>query len=221
MKTIFITGSTDGIGKQTAFELAKLGHKIFLHGRDLGKIYSVRDEIKYQTGNENINFFISDFASFKSVREMCDEIISENIKFDVLINNAGVYITEKNITEDGNEFTFQIKHLSTILLTNLLLQNITDGGRIVNLSSIAHVRGKIDFNNLNSESFFDGYFAYSLSKLSNSMFTFSLAEKLKERNITVNCLHPGVINTKLLHKGFDVQGDNLIEGCKTSIYAAL
>ncbi len=221
-KIILVTGATDGIGKQTALELAKSGHKIIVHGRTKEKAQLSANEIIDRTGNKEIEFAVADFSSLKEVRRLADEIKERFDALNVLINNAGVYKKKKEITEDGFEATFAINHLAPFLLTNLIIDILLKNApsRIINVSSVAHQRGKIDFENLNAEKCFDGYGSYSLSKLANIIFSNELADKLKNTKVTVNSLHPGVIGTKLLKEGFGMGGASIMEGAETSIFLA-
>ncbi len=221
-KTILVTGSTDGIGKQTAFELAKLGNKLIIHGRNDIRCRNVTEWMKNESGNDNIEYLAADFFSLSAVRDMAAEIKNRFSSIDVLINNAGVYMNEFVITPDGFESTFAVNHLAPFLLTNLILDVIINSGssRIINVSSIAHVRAKLEWDNLNAEKSFDPYYAYSLSKLANILFTNKLARLLETSSTTVNSLHPGVISTKLLHTGFNIEGAGLEEGASTPVYLA-
>lgn len=227
-KTVLITGSTDGIGKQTAIDLAAKGATVLIHGRDKNKGLSVLNEIKSKTKNNNIIFCLSDFSSLKQVRKLAEEIRATHTRLDVLINNAGVYIKERVLSEDGFEMNFAVNHLAHFLLTNLLLDlliksspsRLTDGQtRIINVSSEVHQSAGLDFENLNGEKHFSGYSAYALSKLANVMFTYNLAEKLKGTGVTANCLHPGVINTKLLGRGSGIWR-SVKSGAKVPVYLA-
>jgi NAD(P)-dependent dehydrogenase (short-subunit alcohol dehydrogenase family) len=150
-KIVLITGSTDGIGKQTALELAQKGATVLIHCRDLKKGKVVVDEIIQQTTNSNIDLFISDFSSLKQVKKLAEDIQAKHDHLDVLINNAGVYIKKRILTEDGYEMTFQVNHLAHFLLTNLLLDLIKQStpARIINVSSMAH-SSSIDFKYLQS-----------------------------------------------------------------------
>jgi len=217
-KIILVTGSTDGIGKQTAFDLAKMGATVLIHGRDQGRCKRTVKEIKNATGNDSSEFFVSDLSSMNQVRNLADEIKSKHEKLNVLINNAGIIEKRRKITEDGYEMTFAINHLAYFLLTGLLLDLLIENApsRIVNVSSMAH-SSNIDFDNLHGEKYFDGWEAYSLSKLCNILFTYELAERLKGMGVTANCLHPGMINTKLLRMNFS-SGRPVSEGSKTSVY---
>jgi NAD(P)-dependent dehydrogenase (short-subunit alcohol dehydrogenase family) len=219
-KTILITGSTDGIGKQTAIELAKFGSRIIIHGRNGERCKKAAVEIADKTENLNIDYLSADFTSLAQVKEMANSMNSKYERLDVLINNAGVFENEKIFTINGYEKTFSINHLAHFLLTNLLIDllKITAPSRIINVSSIAHSNCDFDLENLNGEKYFNNYNAYAISKAANILFTYKLAEDLKETDVTVNSLHPGVITTKLLRKGFNMQGASLEEGASTSVY---
>ncbi len=221
-KRVLITGSTDGIGKQTAIDLAEKGFDIILHGRDENRCMKVRKIINERFPSVEVNYFVSDFSSMQQVNKFADELIERFDRIDVLINNAGVYMNHKVITDDGFETTFAVNHLAMFLVTNRILDLVknSDYARIINVSSIAHTSGEINFENLNGELRFDDYEAYAQSKLANLLFTYKLAELLKNSHVTVNCLHPGVIDTKLLRAGFSIQGGSLKEGASTSVYLA-
>jgi len=220
-KTILITGSTDGIGKQTALDLAKMGATVLLHGRNPARADKVLHEIKKTTGNNRIGVFIADLSSLKQVRNLSGQVLKKHERLDVLINNAGVYETMHRISEDGFEMTLAVNHLAPFLLTLLLLDLIKKSApcRIINVSSQVHA-SSIDFENLNAEKHYSAYEAYSQSKLCNVLFTYELAERLKGTGITVNCLHPGVIDTKLLKAGWGMGGSPVTQGAKTSVYLA-
>jgi len=220
-KTVLITGSTDGIGKQAALELAKMGARIFIHGRNGKRCQHTISFLKNHGINAQMEYFCADLSDFKQVRRMADDVLNNTDRLDVLINNAGIFEKERKLSKDGFEMTFAVNHLAYFLLTGLLLDLLKDSSpaRIVNVSSMAH-SSNIDFTNLQGEKHYSGREAYGLSKLANILFTFSLAEILMDSNVTVNCLHPGVISTKLLHAGFSFGGDSWEEGAKTSVYLA-
>ena len=220
-KIVLITGSTDGIGKQTALDLADIGCRVIVHGRNPALTESTANYIASKTGNSSIDFFVADFSSLQNVRQLSRKIHLKYGHLDVLINNAGVFMNERGLSHDGYEMTFAINHLAHFYLTNLLfdlLQN-SPQGRIVSVASMAHA-SDLDFENLQGEKFFDAYTAYSYSKLCNILFTYLLADKIFDSPITVNSLHPGVISTKLLHAGWGSGGSRIQEGSSTSVYLA-
>ena len=221
-KTILITGATDGIGKQTAIELAQMGHTLILHGRDTKRGEALVSEISKHSGNDTICYANADFCDFNEVVGLAEFIKSKFNKLDVIINNAGVFETEKTILGNGLEKTFMVNHMAMFTLTNILLPLIikTPNSRIVNVSSMAQA-STMDFNNLNGEKHFDTYNAYALSKLENVLFTYKLDRIIQGTETAVNCLHPGIISTKLLHAGWGAGGGNLKQGASTSIYLAV
>jgi len=220
-QTILVTGATDGIGKQTAKELAMAKYHVIVHGRNEDKVNATIEELKKETENEDIEGQAADFESLKEVSELSDKLNKNYSKLDVLINNAGIFQNKKEETADGYEKTFQINHLAPFLLTNKLLDLLekSEKPRIVNVTSMIHATA-IDFENLQGEQSFDGSSAYSLSKLCNILFTYKLAEKLESSTIKVNCLHPGVINTKLLRNNYGNIGNSVKEGAENVIYVA-
>lgn len=220
-KIVLITGSTDGIGKQTASDLAEKGAHVIVHGRNKDKAFLAAEEVTQKSGGANIEYVVGDLSSQEQIRKISKDIHVRFDKIDVLINNAGVYKTERELNEKGFELTFAINHLSYFLLTGLLLDLVkkSDYARIVNVASMAHGQD-LDFDNLNGELYYDGYDAYSRSKLCNIMFTYKLARLLSDTQVTTNVLHPGVISTKLLHVGFGSGGSQLSQGSKTSMYLA-
>lgn len=203
-----ITGSTDGIGKEAASMLAFKGYRVIIHGRNNGKVRKVVKELRELTKNPNVDGVIADFNHLKSVDRMSEEIIDRYENIDVLINNAGIFEYERRLTADGLESTFQVNYLSHFLLTNRLLKAMKKETRswIINVSSMVHA-SYFDRHNIQKEKNYDGYEAYSESKLYNVLFTYKLFRILgKENNIHVYAVHPGVINTKLLAKGWTLVG---------------
>jgi NAD(P)-dependent dehydrogenase (short-subunit alcohol dehydrogenase family) len=222
-KLILVTGATDGIGKQTALELARDGARIVLHGRSQTKLEATRDELQRLVPGSAVEIAAADFASLADVRRMAEDVAARHPAIDVLINNAGVYMNQHATSHDGHEMTFAVNHLAPFLLTHLLLPALRAAprARIVNVSSVAHMRGVLDFENLHGEKGFAPYGAYALSKLANVLFTVELARRLAGEPITVNALHPGVVSTKLLTEGFGMQGqESLTQGAATSVYLA-
>ncbi|RLD38771.1 MAG: short-chain dehydrogenase [Bacteroidetes bacterium] len=218
---IFITGATDGIGKQTALELALLGHTVFIHGRNPSRLSETKDWILSQAPNAIIESFKADFASLQEVKQMAQTFLSKNKPLEVLINNAGVFEKKLTYSAEGFERTFAINHLAHFYLTYLFLPHLKSqaSARIINVASMAQATS-INFKALNAENGYNPYEAYELSKLCNILFTFKLARKLKDSSITVNTLHPGVIGTKVLYAGWGMGGSSWHSGAATSIYLA-
>jgi NAD(P)-dependent dehydrogenase (short-subunit alcohol dehydrogenase family) len=222
-RTVLVTGSTDGIGKETALQLARMGAEVLLHGRSQEKGVAVQEEINRRTGNDRMQFFRADLSSQKQVRKMAAEIRERHDRLHVLINNAGTFEPERRITEDGLEKTFAVNYLAQFLLTHELLDLMkrSSPARVINVASIAHWNGSMDWSNLQGERRYEGFDAYARSKLAVVLFTYSLARHLKGSGVTANCLHPGVIKTKLLRAGFgDYPGGAPEKGARTSVYLA-
>lgn len=218
-KIILITGSTDGIGKQTAFDLAALGYDILIHGRDITKCKKVTEEIKAKHPKVQVNYFMADLSVPKDIEQMSNEIHTKYTSLNVLINNAGLIENNRKVDKNGIERTFMVNHLAPFYLTLLLLDLIKKGrpSRIINVSSQVHA-ASIDFDNLLGEKNYDGRKAYGLSKLGNILFANELVTRLNDESIAVNSLHPGVIDTNLIRKGWNMRGSHVSKGTKTILH---
>ena len=201
-KTCLITGASDGIGKETAFSLAKQGAKVIIVGRNQKKCENVVSEIIQLTQNNQVEFLLADLSLMREVNNLAERIMYGYRHLDVLINNVGAFFRKRELTEEGLERTFALNHLSYFLLTHKLLPLLEHSrtARIVNVASIAHIRTDMDFDNLNGEKnwswYGGGWNAYCCSKLANIMFTYQLSKKLEGKQITANCLHPGFVASK-------------------------
>ena len=221
---VLVTGSSDGIGKETAGALAERGARVILHGRDPERLAEAAREIDRRSGTWPVAQEIADLASQADLRRFAARLLDHHPRLDVLINNAGVFMNSRQLTEDGLETTFAVNHLAAVLLTHLLLPALSESpqGRIINVSSGAHMSARLDWENLHGERSFDGFAAYALSKLGNVLFAVELARRLRGTPITVNALHPGVVSTRLLRAGFGGHGtDSLQEAAATSVHLAL
>ncbi|MFO0587927.1 MAG: SDR family oxidoreductase [Polyangiaceae bacterium] len=219
---ILLTGATDGIGRATAISLARGGAVVFVHGRTRKKAEAARDEVRASAKNDAVEAAWADLSSLDEVRAMAADVSARAPRIDVLLNNAGVFMNERVLSRDGFEMTFAVNHLAPFLLTHLLLPKIVQSAepRIVNVSSVAHNRGVVNLNDVNSERGFSGYGAYATSKLMNVLFSFDLARRLVSPFVAVNALHPGVIGTKLLREGFGMGGGSVDTGARTSVRVA-
>jgi len=220
--TILITGATDGIGRQTAIELARQGAQVLVHGRNRAKGEATLAAIHAAVNDAVLEFYCADLASLAQVRQLAAEIMAHHARLDVVIHNAAVFMRERVLTEDGYETTFAVNHLAPFLLTQLLLDTLRASApaRVITVSSGTHHRGKIDFTDLHGARRYDGYEAYANSKLANVLFAFELADRLYGTGVTSNTLHPGVIATNLLKAGWGGQGDSLETGALTPVYLA-
>ncbi|XP_069616974.1 retinol dehydrogenase 14 [Ranitomeya imitator] len=199
-KTVIITGANCGIGRATAAELLRLQARVILACRDPEKAEEAARELREETGDRGeVLVKRLDLSSMASVRRFCQEVVREEPKLDVLINNAGVFQCPYTKTEDGFELQFGVNHLGHFLLTHLLIGLLKSSApsRIVVVSSKLYKYGEINFDDLNSEKDYSRSFAYSRSKLANILFTRELARRLDGTGVTVNVLHPGIVRTNL------------------------
>lgn len=223
--TILVTGSTDGIGRATADALAGQGYRVLIHGRDEAKGRRVLEEIRDRAGSDRLDLFIADLADQGEVRGLAAAVADRYDRLDVLINNAGVFQPERETAPGGIEMTFAVNFLAGFLLAHELLPLLEAGApaRIVNVASIAHRSvHSVPWENLPEVHDYDPYTAYAVSKLGVVAFTLQLAPTLAGTGVTVNCLHPGVIDTKLLraYTGDGGGGAPPEQGAAVEVYVA-
>jgi NAD(P)-dependent dehydrogenase (short-subunit alcohol dehydrogenase family) len=194
---VIVTGANSGIGKVTALELARKGANVVMVCRSRSKGEAARDEIIAQSGNPQVELILADFASLQSVRGAAEAFLKSHDRLHVLVNNAGLYLGERLLSQDGYEMTFAVNHLAPFLLTNLLLDTLRASApaRVVNVSSGAHMAGHISFDDLDAKRGFSGFRAYGASKLANVLFSNELARRLEGSGVTSNSLHPGAVAT--------------------------
>jgi NAD(P)-dependent dehydrogenase (short-subunit alcohol dehydrogenase family) len=195
-KICLVTGGTNGIGKSTAQELARMGATVIIVGRNAQKTSRVVKEIRASSGNPRVGSMLADLSSQQEVRQLAHEFKRKYPRLHVLINNAGGFFMRRQLRWNGIEMTFALNHLASFLLTNLLLDTLKASApaRIINVSSNAHTSGKIEFDNLQGEREYSPR-AYDNSKLANILFTMELARRLEGTGVTVNALHPGFVST--------------------------
>ena len=221
-KICLVTGATDGIGKVTAQALAQAGATVFAVGRNPRKIDAVRAEMGNTGGS--LEFLTADLSSQAQVRALADEVKSRTSQLHVLVNNAGALFTSYRESIDGIELTFALNHLAYFLLTHLLLDTIIASApaRIINVSSSAHQRGVIDFDDLGNRRHYEGWTAYEQSKLANVLFTYELARRIEGTGVTVNAVHPGFVASNFqAAAGLNMRGHlTPEEGADTQIWLA-
>lgn len=239
-KTVLITGGSTGIGLETARDLVSRGARVILavRSRSRGEI-AAKDILESTSGSSTSSQVIvkeCDLSRLKSIRCFCSDLLSSGERIDVLILNAGMVPPPgKYLTEDSLELQFASNHLGHFLLTNLLLHRLMEcaPSRIVIVSSVLHVFGSIDFDNLSFQKYTpDPFFTYSMSKLCNLLFTKELSRQLEGTGVTVNALHPGLVATNINRQTpWYVKhvfqpltwfwAKNPTEGAQTSIYLAV
>ena len=195
-----ITGATDGIGKVTATALAGKGYAVVLAARNEAKAASVTREIVESTGNRDVDYLTADLRSLAQLRRLAETFTRRYPRLDVLINNAGVIMPRRVLTDDGYETTFQVNYLAQFYLTQLLLDELEKSrrGRVINLTSSVYRAGKFDPGNLQSENRFSTIGTYAASKLCVLLFTIELAHRLAPSRVTANAVHPGIVRTPMM-----------------------
>jgi NAD(P)-dependent dehydrogenase (short-subunit alcohol dehydrogenase family) len=224
-----ITGTTHGIGRVTARELAAAGCTVVMLCRDLEAAGAVRDEIERAVPSSTVHALPCDLASLASVRDCAAQVRRNFASIELLINNAGMVSMRRQMSEDGHELTFASNHLGPFLLTGLLLDRMEPGGRIVTVASRAHYRGVMDLERIDDpHAPYGARAAYARSKLANVMHSFALARRLAGSGVTANCLHPGIVGTNLLPRWLRLvqrlirrQNFDAVRGARSTLYLAL
>ena len=231
-KLCVITGANTGIGKAAAQALASLGAQVVMICRDRAKGERALAEISAAAAASgrggSAELAIADLSSQAEVRAAALGILAAHPRIDVLVNNAGVALRRRELTVDGIERTFAVNHLAYFMLANLLLPGLraAERGRIVNVASDAHRRGKLDFDNLQGERSYSNIRMYSESKLENVMFSYALARRLAGSSVTVNSLNPGLVATEIWRQVriLDILGRWFMrspeQGALTTVYLA-
>ncbi|MFI3237331.1 MAG: SDR family NAD(P)-dependent oxidoreductase [Lachnospiraceae bacterium] len=217
MKTILITGSTDGIGLETAKLLAKEGHNLLIHGRNAKKLDNVKKELL--KSNSNIKTYLADLSILKNTENLAEEILATNEKIDVIINNAGVFVLDETTTKDRLDTRFAVNTISPYLLTKMLLPILSDKGRIVNLSSAAQT--DIDFEAMRSGKKMSHDNAYAQSKLAIAMWGIELAEELGDKAVVISVNPKSFLGSKMVKKAYGRQGYDLSIGANILYRASL
>jgi NAD(P)-dependent dehydrogenase (short-subunit alcohol dehydrogenase family) len=235
-KICMVTGANSGIGKATALGLAKMGATVVMVCRNRTRGEEAQREIKRQSGNEAVDLLLADLSSQEAIRRLAEEFQQHYSQLHVLVNNAGGIFAKRQVSVDGIEMTFALNHLSSFLLTNLLLDTLKASAPacIINVSSQAQTRS-IHLDDLQSERKYRMLQAYGQAKLAMILFTYALARRLAGTGVTVNCLHPGVVATNFMNqaippfarifarplmsilKRFQITSE---EGAQTSLYLA-
>lgn len=199
-KIFAVTGVTSGIGKALAFDLARSNETVALIARDAEHGRVIQDEVNSQTKNPNIDLFIGDLSSMKSVRSLANSIQEKYGHVDVLINNAGIYKSKRETSADGYELMFATNHLGPFLLTNLLLDLLKASGTARVLTITAPSTVKPNFDDLQSEKTFNSLNIFGATKMMNLLFTFELARRMDHTGVAANAIHPGLARSNLMNE---------------------
>jgi len=221
-QVILVTGSTDGLGRAVARELAARGATVLLHGRDAVRLEAAMLEIRGATGNDRLRSYLADLGSLAQVRGLAEQVSAENERLDVLVSNAGIGAGgaggRREVSEDGHELRFAVNYLAAFLLARLLEPLLVRSApaRIVNVASAG--QAPIDFDDVMLERAYSGVQAYCQSKLAQVMLTFDLAEELAARGVTATALHPGTyMPTKMVLESGTTPIDSLESGVETTL----
>lgn len=203
-QTVLVTGANAGIGRATAIELARRGARVLMASRNSERGREAQAALLAEVPTAETELLVADLSSNAGVRSLAEQTRRHADRLDVLVNNAGVYTSSYVATADGLETQFAVNHLAPFFLTNLLRELLVESApaRVVTVSSEAHKRGRMNFDDLQHERHYNGLRAYAQSKLANLLFNRELARRLSGTGVTANALHPGVVATKLLFDGF-------------------
>lgn len=195
--TILITGATGGIGNATAFELAKLGARVVVTGRDRDRGEAAVAALRERSGNRNVDLLLADLSAQADVRALADQVMHRHARLDVLINNAGLAAPARRLTADGIEADLAVNAMAPFLLAQLLLPRLRAGpsARIVNVTG--GDPGEIHLDDLQAERSFRGLDTYSHTKTIQMALSYELAQRLRDSGVTVNVCHPGQASTTM------------------------
>lgn len=198
-RVAMVTGANSGIGKATALALAKRGATVVMVCRDTKRGEAAKQAIIQKTGNSNVDLLIADLSSQHSIRSLMKTFGQHYKRLDVLINNAGVYLPERQTTDNGLEKTLAVNYLAPFLLSHLLLPMLKRSApsRILNVAGSYHRFGKIHFEDMQFVEDYRAGAANNQTQLARVLFTYELARRLEGTGVTVNCLHPGSVRTNI------------------------
>ena len=220
MKTILVTGATDGIGLETAKALAAKGHKLLIHGRSAEKINKTVKLLEGLETRSIIESYQADLSDFDDTRQLIADVRADHSSLDIIINNAGVFKTNAPLTNTGMDVRFCVNTFSPYMLTKGLMSLLAENGRVINLSSAAQapvnlkaLRGEVNTN--------DAFQAYAQSKLAMTIWSQELARELSPKQVIV-AVNPGsLLASKMVKEGFGMAGNDIAIGADILVRAAL
>jgi NAD(P)-dependent dehydrogenase (short-subunit alcohol dehydrogenase family) len=194
-KTVVVTGATSGIGRFAAEELARQGARIVFTARDAAKAGATLARLKAAGPAARHDWVLADLTTIAAMKAAGAALAAKAGQVDVLVNNAGAIFDHREVTTDGLEKTFAVNHMAYFVVTEVLRPNLAPRARVVSTASGAHAFGRLDFADLRSERRYSAMTAYGTSKLCNILWTCALSRRLANTGVTVNCFHPGGVNT--------------------------
>jgi len=198
-KICIITGATSGVGYEAAKELAKAGAVIVIMARNQHKAGQLCSELR-ETYKTEAHYFIADFSDLKQVRQATEAILGKFLRIDVLINNAGVHMTTRQLTTEGHEMAFAVNHLASFLITGLLLKRMVESApsRIIQVNSEGHRFNGLHLNDLTWHNrLYKGLKGYGASKTAQLMTVWELNDLLQGKGVTINAMHPGAVKSNI------------------------
>lgn len=224
-KSVLVTGSTDGIGREAAERLSALGADVLVHGRDERRGAAALAAVRAASPSGSGALHLADISTVAGARTLAADVRRSHPRLDVLLANAGVYAAQRSVTADGLELTFAVNAVAPIVLAAELLPALRAAApaRIVILSSASHWTGEMHWDDLQfaAPGAYDGLVAYDQSKLAIALLTFELARRLQGTGVTAVCLDPGDVDTELLREGWpELPGISIADGAATSVYLA-
>ena len=218
-KTILLTGSTDGIGLETARMLIKMGHNVLLHGRNRAKLAEVEKLLSALPDGGRVESYLSDLSRMADVVALDEAVAEHHTKLDVLINNAGVFRLDESISQDGLDKRFAVNTIAPYLLTKRLIPLLGASGRVINLSSAA--QAPVDPAALTGQVKLSDSAAYAQSKLALTMWSRSMALSLKDEGPAIIAVNPAsMLGSKMVKEAYGVAGRDLRIGAEILIRAA-
>ncbi len=228
-----VTGATNGIGQYTAQALAGMGYRVVVVGRSHERCAQTVAHIRTEVPAAEVSSFVADLSAQAEVKALAEYIQRTYDRLDVLLNNAGAYFADRQLSVDGIEMTWALNHMAPFLLSKQLLDMLRASApaRIITVSSDAHRMGRINLDDLQGARKYQGWPAYAQSKLANLLFTYELADRLHGADVTVNALHPGFVASGFGHNNQSLSmrmfaalqrrfAISVAEGAQTSIYLA-
>jgi NAD(P)-dependent dehydrogenase (short-subunit alcohol dehydrogenase family) len=216
-----VTGATDGIGFETALGIARAGRPVLVHGRSPEKAKVASQRLNQLVPGNLTRPVWADYSSLDQVRDLGRHLQSDARRLAGVIHNAGALFTQRTLTADGWESTWQINHLAPFVLHQALSPLLASGARVVWVSSMLHAHGTIPWDDFNGATHWDGKAAYNATKLANALTAFRIARMHSRSSLSCFALHPGVVGTKMLMVGFGMRGVPPVDGARTSVFAAL